>query len=257
LYYITQMEDITEIKRTEEALRRAVAERDQVLGIVAHDLRNPLANILIACATLDRRGEESELKPKELISRAAQRMNRLIEDLLDVSLVEAGQLKLERQRIAVKDLVSEAVGMQAPLASSSKIDLRLAAGADLNDVLGDRHRLLQVLENLIGNALKFTQAGGHITVGAVPRDHEVMFSVADTGSGIAPQDLTHVFDRFWQTTTRTRRLGAGLGLPITKGIVEAHGGRIWVESRFGRGSSFFFTLPLADMNATRCRDSAA
>jgi PAS domain S-box-containing protein len=257
LYYITQMEDITEQKRAEEELRRAVAVRDQVLGIVAHDLRNPLANILMACATLDWRGQESELKPKELISRAAQRMNRLIEDLLDVSLVEAGQLKLERQRIAVKDLVSEAVGMQAALASSSQIDLRLAAGADLNDVLGDRHRLLQVLENLIGNALKFTQAGGHITVGAVPKDHEVMFSVSDTGCGIAPQDLTHIFDRFWQATARTSRLGAGLGLPITKGIVEAHGGRIWVESLFGRGSSFFFTLPLADVNATERRDSAA
>jgi PAS domain S-box-containing protein len=256
LYYITQMEDITEQKRAEEELRRAVAVRDQVLGIVAHDLRNPVANIILACATLDRRGQESERKPKELISRAAQRMNRLIEDLLDVSLVEAGQLKVERQRIAVKDLVSEAVEMQAPLASSSQIDLRLAAGADLNDVLGDRHRLLQVLENLIGNALKFTQAGGHITVDAVPRDHEVMFSVADTGCGIAPQEVTHIFDRFWQATTRTRRLGAGLGLPITKGIVEAHGGRIWVESQFGRGSSFFFTLPLADVNAKR-RDSAA
>lgn len=254
LYYITQMEDITERKHAEEELRRAVAVRDQVLGIVAHDLRNPIANIILACAVLD--SGDQDRKSRELISRAAQRMNRLIEDLLDVSLVEAGQLKLERQRIVVKDLVSEAVEMQALRASSSQIDLRLAV-ADVSDVLGDRHRLLQVFENLIGNALKFTQPGGHITVGAVPKDHEVVFSVADSGCGIAPQDLTHIFDRFWQATTRTRRLGAGLGLPITKGVVEAHGGRIWAESQFGRGSTFFFTLPVANINAATRLDSAA
>jgi PAS domain S-box-containing protein len=173
LYYITQMEDISERKRAEEELQRAVAVRDQVLGIVAHDLRNPIANIRIACATMDRGGQESARESKEMILRSGERMNRLIEDLLDVSLVEAGQLKLERRPIAVKDLVSDAVGMQAPLASSSSVEIRFSVGADLH-VFGDRHRLLQVLENLISNALKFTQAGGHITVGAAPGDHEVM-----------------------------------------------------------------------------------
>jgi signal transduction histidine kinase len=106
------------------------------------------------------------------------------------------------------------------------------------------------LENLIGNPFKFTPAGGHITVGAASKEYEIPFSVADTGCGIAPENLTHIFDPFWQATTRTRRLGAGLGLPITKGIVEAHGGHIWAQSEFGKGSSFFFTLPLADVDTT-------
>jgi PAS domain S-box-containing protein len=248
LYYITQMEDITEIKRAEEALQHAVAERDQVLRIVAHDLRNPLNNIILASSTMARSGREFERDPKEIILRATARMNRLIQDLLDVSLVEAGQLKVEPKRVSAAGVVCDAVEMQAPLASSTGIDVRLAVESGLHDVWGDRDRLLQVLENLIGNALKFTPAGGHITVGAAPRDHEVMFWVADTGCGIAPQDLTHVFNRFWQATTRTGRLGAGLGLSITKGIVEAHGGRIWAESQLGEGSSFFFTLPLVDVD---------
>jgi PAS domain S-box-containing protein len=257
LYYITQMEDITEIKRTEEALRRAVAERDQVLRIVAHDLRNPLSNIIVACSTLEPGTREAERRPIEIISRAATHMNRLIQDLLDVSLVEVGQLKIERHRVSATDLICDAVEMQAPLASSSGIDLRLAVDKGALNVFCDRDRLLRVLENLIGNALKFTNAGGHITVGAAPKDHEVMFWVEDTGCGIPPEDLTHVFDRFWQATTRARRLGAGLGLPITKGIVEAHGGQIWAESQFGRGSSFFFTLPIADADSDKGLDRAA
>jgi signal transduction histidine kinase len=101
-----------------------------------------------------------------------------------------------------------------------------------------------VLENLVGNAIKFTPGGGRITVGAAPRDNEVLFWVADTGSGISPDQLPHVFDRFWQARKGARK-GAGLGLPITRGIVETHGGRIWVESTLGRGSIFFFTVPQA------------
>ena len=109
------------------------------------------------------------------------------------------------------------------------------------DIWGDRDRLLQVFENLIGNAIKFTKAGGRITLGATSRD----LRVEDTGSGIAPENLPRVFDRFWQAATSTNRQGAGLGLPITKGIVEAHGGRIWVESTPSRGTTFSFTIPKA------------
>jgi PAS domain S-box-containing protein len=257
LYYITQMEDITESKRAHEALRRAVVARDEALRIVAHDLRNPLSNIIVACSTLKPDGDKPERHPKEIVSRAAARMNHLIQGLLDVSLVESGQLKVERRRVSAADLVSDAVQMQAPLASSSGVEVRLAVENALPDVSGDRNRLLQVFENLIGNALKFTPAGGFITVGAAQRDHGIMFWIRDTGCGIAPEDLPHVFDRFWQATTRTRRLGAGLGLPITKGIVEAHGGSIWAESQFGKGSSFFFTLPLADAATSNRQDSAA
>jgi PAS domain S-box-containing protein len=257
LYYITQMEDITESKRAHEALRRAVAAREQVLGIVAHDLRNPLSNIVLACSTLTDGEHEPEPHPKQVISRAAARMNRLIQDLLDVSLVEAGQMKIQPQRLSATILVLDAAEMQRPLASSSGIDVQLAVENGLHDVWGDRHRILQVFENLIGNALKFTPTDGRVTVGAARRDLEVMFWVADNGPGIAAENLPHVFDRFWRATTRTGRLGAGLGLPITKGIVEAHGGRIWAESQLGKGSSFFFTLPLADVDTAKRPDKAA
>src|SRR4030095_8300070 len=133
---------------------------------------------------------------------------------------------------------------QRPLASSSSLELRVDVDRDLPDIWGDRDRLLQVFENLIGNAIKVTNAGGRITVGAISRDHEVIFRVADTGPGIAPENLPHVFDRFWQATS-TNRQGAGRGLPISKGIIEAHGGRIWVDSTQSRGATFSFTIPTA------------
>jgi PAS domain S-box-containing protein len=250
LYYISQMEDITQRKRSEKALRRAVTSREQVLRIVAHDLRNPLTTI-VQSAGLAQRGSEPEQLNKRLgvISRAAMRMDNLIQDLLDVSLIEAGQLKLEADQVSASDVVLDAVEMQMPLASSSGLDIRVDVARDGDMLWADRERLHEVLENLMGNAIKFTGAGGHITVGAASRGRDVLFSVADTGCGIAPENLPHVFDPFWQAVPKAGNLGAGLGLPITKGIVEAHGGRIWVESDVGRGSTFFFTIPKAATDA--------
>jgi len=221
--------------------------RDHVLGVVAHDLRNPLNAILLQAGVLKRRGAEPDRrsrKPAETIERAATHMNRLIQDLLDVAQMESGQLTIKRRRLSAHELIVEAVDMQTPLASASSIELRVDEDREVPEVWGDRDRLLQVFENLIGNAIKFTKAGGCITVGATSRDHEVVFRVADTGSGIAPENLPRVFDRFWQAT-RANRQGAGLGLPITKGIVEAHGGRIWLESTPNRGTTFSFTIPPA------------
>ena len=224
--------------------------RDQVLGVVAHDLRNPLSTILMQ-TSISKSG-----KPIEVIRRAATRMNRLIQDLLDVSLIETGQLPIHRARLSGGELVVEAVETQKILAASSSIELRLDLERGVPDVWGEHDRLLQVLENLIGNAIKFSTAGGLITVGAAPRDQEVLFWVADTGPGIAPGSLPHVFDRFWQATKGDRR-GAGLGLPIAKGIVEAHGGHLWVESTLGRGSIFFFSLPTARSRADQPSDLSA
>jgi signal transduction histidine kinase len=221
--------------------------RDHVLGIVAHDLRNPLATILLNAAALKRYGADPERRSQkrgDAIHRAATRMNRLIQDLLDVAVMESGQLTIERARLSARDLIVGAVDMQRPLASSLSLELRVDLDREVPEILGDRDRLLQVFENLIGNAIKFTNAGGCITVGATSRDQEVIFRVADTGPGIAPENLPRVFDRFWQATS-TNRQGAGLGLPITKGIVEAHGGRIWVESTPSRGAIFSFTIPKA------------
>jgi PAS domain S-box-containing protein len=233
--------------RLYQAALHATRLRDEVLGVVAHDLRNPVAAITMAATALRRRateGESRNIKALESIIRAAGRVNRLIADLLDVTLIEAGQLGVERARVSTRQLLTECVEAQRPLASSASLALRLDLADDLPDVWGDPHRLLQVLENLVGNAFKFTPAEGCITVGAAPREGEVLFWVADTGSGIAPEGLTHVFDRFWQARKGAHH-GAGLGLPITRGIIEAHGGRIWVESTLGRGTVFFFTVPQA------------
>jgi PAS domain S-box-containing protein len=221
--------------------------RDRVLGVVAHDLRNPLSTILLQASAIKRPGPEPERRSQKalgVIHRAATRMNRLIQDLMDVALLEAGQLTIERVRLSAGGLIDEAVDMQRPLASSASLELRVEVNPGVAEVWGDRDRLLQVFENLIGNAIKFTQAGGRVTAGATARGNEVVFWVADTGRGIPSENLPRVFDRFWQAT-RKGRDGAGLGLPITKGIVEAHGGRIWVESAAERGSTFFFTIPTA------------
>jgi len=233
--------------RLYQASVHATRLRDEVLGVVAHDLRNPLSAIQMQANALKRKGAEPERRnprPSDTILRAANRMNRLIGDLLDITTIEAGHLGIERSRISARQLVTDAVEAQRPLASAGSLEVRLEPADELPDVWGDPSRLLQVMENLVGNAIKFTPGGGRITVGAAPRDNEVLFWVADTGSGIAPDDLPHVFDRFWQARKGTRK-GAGLGLPITRGIVETHGGRIWVESTLGRGSIFFFTVPQA------------
>jgi PAS domain S-box-containing protein len=242
------LRDVTDRKEVEQALQRALAARDDVLRIVAHDLRNPLNTIIMQSSLLEREGPEPERrdqKPRLVLQRSAKRMNLLIQDLLDVSAIEAGQLKVERAPTSAGDLAREAVEAQSLLAASSELELRLELEPDIPDVLCDRKRLLQVFENLMGNALKFTPKGGCITVSAAAKDGEVQFAVADTGPGIAPESVPHVFDRFWQAATRERQLGAGLGLPITKGIVEAHGGQIWLESTVGRGTTFFFTIPVA------------
>lgn len=235
-----------ESARLYRAARRATDTRDEVLGVVAHDLRNPLGVILMQAELLRHDAAEPEgqsRKPAEVIERAATRMNRLIQDLLDVTRMEGGHLPVEQACVSAGHVVADSVEAQRPLASLASLELRLEAAEDLPDVRGDGDRLIQVFENLIGNAIKFTAPGGRIMVGARPGDGEILFWVADTGRGIAAEDLPHVFDRFWQAR-KGGRSGAGLGLPIVKGIVEAHGGRIWVESTPGHGSTFFFTIPM-------------
>ncbi len=221
--------------------------RDQVLGFVAHDLRNPLSVITMQANLLGRRGGEPERrsrKPAETIERAATRMTHLIQDILDVTRLEGGHLSVEQARVPAGQLVLDSVEAQEALATLASIDLHHDVQAGVFDVWADRDRVLQVFENLIGNAVKFTKAGGQITAGAALRGQEVLFWVEDTGAGIAADEMPHVFDRLWQAQ-KTRRAGAGLGLQIVRGIVEAHGGRIWVDSKVGVGTTFYFTLPTA------------
>jgi signal transduction histidine kinase len=227
--------------------QRAIETRDDVLGIVAHDLRNPLAAILMQAELLREPGADTSRLPHkaaESILRSATRMNRLIEDLLDVTLLEQSRLSVERHPLDVRQLMVEVLHAHEARAAAESLDLHLDVPADLPEVLCDRDRVLQILENLVGNALKFTPAGGRITVGAGRRTNDVLFWVADSGIGIDSDSLPHVFDRFWQAK-KGRRSGAGLGLAIARGLVEAHGGRMWVESTLGRGATFFFTIPAA------------
>ena len=243
--------------RLYETALRATQLRDEVLGVVAHDLRNPAATIIMQATAMKRRGPEPERRnPKAVdsILRTARRMNRLIGDLLDVTLIEAGQLSVHQACLPTRQLIFDAVEVQRALAASGAIDVSLQLADDLPDVWGDQHRLTQVLENLISNAIKFTPVEGRITIGCASRDSEVIFWVADTGCGIAPDELPHVFDRFWQAVKGAHH-GVGLGLPIARGIVEAHGGRIWVESILGRGTIIFFTVPAAPTVAVQPSES--
>ena len=229
--------------------RRATRAREDLLAVVSHDLKNPLGVVQLASALLLRGvqgkpGGEQVQKQASRIQAAGERMARLISDLLDWGRIEAGGLPLEPSVQSVASLVTEALESVRPLAEAR--GLRVAARLPDEDVRVrcDRTRVLQVLGNLLGNAVKFTPDGGQLTVGARVDGDETRLWVRDTGTGIRPDALPHVFERYWQEKEAESR-GTGLGLYIAKGIVEAHGGRIWAESVPGQGSTFTFTLPVA------------
>jgi signal transduction histidine kinase len=246
---------LIENARLHRAARMALQARNDVLRIVAHDLRNPLLSIVTEAGVLRSAHVDPDLSAADsadLIERSATRMNHLIEDLLDAMRAESGVLGVERESVPVAEIVADFAKLQRPIAASRSLDLRIELANDLGEVSADRGRLLQVLENLVANAEKFTKAGGRITVGAAPAEGAVVFSVADTGPGIDPEELPHIFDKSGRARIADRR-GTGLGLPIVKGIVEAHGGRVWVESRRGAGSTFFFTVPRAPTRSAKRR----
>ena len=181
----------------------------------------------------------------ENIRISVAQMERLIRDLLEIKRIEAGYFSLEREKISAQSVLAEALETLAPLATGREVKLVREAPEEPLYAMADRERVMQVFSNLVGNAVKFTPAGGTITLGAHRRENEVVFSVGDTGAGIPQEDIRHVFDRFWQAR-RSGRHGIGLGLAIVKGIIEAHNGTVWVESELGAGSAFYFTIPLLD-----------
>ncbi|MEP6731364.1 MAG: ATP-binding protein [bacterium] len=225
---------------------QATGARDQMLGVVAHDLRNPLHTILMATSLLEDGMEPGTAIQRQvaMVNRAGERMNRLIQDLLDVQRVDSGRLEIEVHSVPARALLIDAHEMLRPLAEKDGLTLTIDVSSPMPAVSADVHRVQQVLSNLVGNAIKFTPRGGSILLRGEALGDEVRFQVADTGPGIAADQLPHIFGQFWQAT-RTDRRGIGLGLAISKGIVESHGGRIWVESVLAQGSSFFFTLPVA------------
>jgi signal transduction histidine kinase len=238
---------LIENARLHRTAQQAIRARDDVLGIVAHDLRNPLGTIVLEASLIARTEEGPQSTVHEAanaIQRAANLMKRLIQDLLDVARIDSGRLSVERSRIPLGAAIRELARGQQAIAASASLQLLVDVPQDVGDVFADHDRLLQAIENLVSNAEKFTPKGGRITIGARRRDGDVLFWVSDTGTGIDPAALPHVFDRF-SPKRRIERRGTGLGLPIVKGIVEAHKGRVWAESIVGQGSTFFFTLPIA------------
>ncbi|MFL5563591.1 MAG: ATP-binding protein, partial [Gemmatimonadaceae bacterium] len=238
---------VVEHARLYNDAQQATKARDDVLAVVAHDLRNPLNTVSMAVSLmLESTPPErvQERRQVEIVRRAADRMNRMIQDLLDVKRMESGRLTIELKPEEPGSLVNDTVDMLRPLAAGTGIMLDTALDDDLPCVVADAARIQQVLSNLVGNAVKFTPRNGRITVSAERIDGEVRFGVIDTGPGIPAEQVPHIFGRFWQARASDRR-GIGLGLAIAKGIVEAHNGRIWVESHVGLGSTFYFTLPSA------------
>jgi PAS domain S-box-containing protein len=235
--------------RLYDLVHTGIRARDDMIGIVSHDLRNPVNAVkMLTGVMLDRQGREplsTEMgNYASVIRQAAEQMDELIQNLLDVTRVEAGRLAVNVQSENTEEMLSDTLRTLAPVAADRKITLRLSAPDDLPEVLADRERFGQAISNLVGNAVKFSEPGSEITVRVAVLDKELLFSVSDKGHGMTAEQLSHAFDRFWQSS-RTDRQGAGLGLAITKGIVEAHRGRIWAESSAGVGSTFYFTLPVS------------
>ena len=229
-------------RRDAEMLAEARAD---VLGIVAHDLRNPLSVITSATDFLlevEDVPATQKLRMLETMRRSARRMSRLIEDLLEATRLQAGRMAFDLADVDARKVILETEETLAPTAAERHIALRAEAPSYELCVRADEGRVIQVFGNLVGNALKFTAGGGTVIMSARGDTQEVVFSVADTGPGIPPEDQARLFDSFWQARKGDRR-GVGLGLSITKDIVTALGGRVWVESVVGVGSTFCFALP--------------
>jgi signal transduction histidine kinase/DNA-binding response OmpR family regulator len=237
-----------------EEAQRATRARDDVLAIVSHDLRNPINTIQMSVSFLldvltDGSSDPPPVVPQlQVMQRATRRANALIQDLLDVSRIDAGTLAVETTAIDASLLLRDAVLESEPLVAGKKLVFEHAwTGPDVL-VAADRSRIGQIFSNLVGNAIKFTKAGGTVRIEGVRDGDHACFDVIDSGGGIAAEHVPHLFDRFWQASN-TSRTGAGLGLFIVKGIVEAHGGHVEVSSVLGEGTRFRFTIPSAVKHA--------
>jgi signal transduction histidine kinase len=234
-----------ERKRADQEL----TSREDFMAMVSHDLRSLLGGIALSAELLKvvQDSDQPFLRVThhaERIQRFSARMNRLVGDLMDVASIEAGKLSLLRSRYDARLLLRDSRDAFEPAAAAEGIELTCTSEQDPGIVEIDHERILQVLTNLVANALKFTPRGGHITIGVARREDAICFSVADTGSGIPTELLDRVFDRYFQTNDGDRR-GLGLGLFISRSIVEAHGGTIWATSTPGKGSTISFTVPFA------------
>jgi len=253
--YTAILRDVSERVRKEdelrvlaERMRKAANARDEVMALVSHDLRNPLSTMSMCLSALHDDPPPTPDMAHGLVmlaEEAALLMSRMIQDLLDIASIDAGQLSIERTKQAIGPTLEQAVEMHRPISAEQEIALvmDLQPGLEEHMLMIDRERIVQALSNLIANGCKFTRAGGSVTVSAVALPDAVQVTVRDTGRGIPVDAIPHVFDRFWHARRGAAQRSTGLGLAIVRGIIEAHGGRIWVESTVGEGSAFHFTLP--------------
>ncbi len=253
------LQDVTELRRLERVRRDFVAN-------ISHELRTPLASIKLLVETLSGAVHEDPQAADDFLRRIdveLDRLTQMVRELLELSRIESGQIKLKREAVSVPDLLERAVSRLRPQAERSGLNLTVCtrSDGDLPSVYADAERIEQVLVNLLHNAIKFTPAGGQITVRAEPHEEGVCISVQDTGIGIPPEDLPRIFERFYKVdkarvapgapadgrlghlTDHRHEGGTGLGLAIARHVVQAHGGRIWASSQPGQGSTFYFTLP--------------
>ncbi|HEY5806967.1 MAG TPA: hybrid sensor histidine kinase/response regulator [Povalibacter sp.] len=249
-----------QLQENEALLREAVQAREDVLAVVSHDVRNFLQAIKSGVQLLTRKpqklSDEVKTAIHDRLSSTVDLMSRVIADLLDMTNIRNGHISVTIRPEPVGKVVQDAAAVHLPLAEARGI--RLAVNCDLHDVVNcDRERILQVLSNLLGNAIKFCRHGDQIDITAMRRDGDILVAVRDSGPGIAAADLPLVFDAYW-SGARERREGTGLGLYITKRIIEAHGNRIWIESELGRGTTVYFTLqPLFPVVQAESGDATA
>lgn len=229
--------------------------RDEFLAIVSHDLKNPIgtisscAHLLLDDAALRKLGSEKVIHWIEVIERNAGAALRLIEDLLDMERVAEGKLHLKMESCSIDEIIRDSIESFVQVAAGKDVNLRALPSKVSTQAICDRDRIMQVLANLIGNALKFTSAGGSVVLSKNLTEAEVKVSVSDTGPGIPEERKGRIFERFAQLGSKDRR-GLGLGLYISKMLIEAHKGRLWVQSKVGKGSTFYFVIPKAGVPAS-------
>lgn len=227
------------------AFEQAARARTETLAMVSHDLRSPLNNVMLCANMISGSPDRNVLdRVKSSIERSGLQMHRLVTDLQDVSEIESGRLKMTPKPTDARALIDEVREALAGEASARGIELTVDSSPELPPIEADPDRILQVLANLVGNALKFTPGGGKVSVHAQAAADHVRFEVRDTGPGIAGDQLPHIFQQFW-TTASSRTIGRGLGLYIASTLVDRHGGRIWVQTARDQGTSFFFAIPRA------------
>ena len=237
-----------ELHRQREQLKQAVQARDDVLAIVSHDMRTPLAVVHTTTSMLlnpkYKLTQDQIREQHERIRRNVDLMNRMIGDLMDMVSLRAGTLSINPKPTVVNDVLREAVAAHEVPARDKGLQLSYEAGTDVMRAEADRARLMQLFQNLLGNAVKFTKAGDTISVTSRTRGNQAQIEIADSGPGISPDDLPHIFDPYYSASKKHQKTGTGLGLYIAKGIVDAHGGTIRCNSEPGIGTTFNITLPL-------------